>query len=256
MMHPVIIGVATIESRRESLLETLESLTGQFDELHVYANDYDPEIDVPGVIVYPAPEGDLGDSGKMWPFVDEYWTEWSDGLGDAYCFVIDDDLIFRPGTIEMMIEGIERYDRRAAVGFHGRRQFSPVSSFYGDLKSNEALRVLGTVPEDTPCTILGTGCTGWHSSLVSWSLDDFPQVLPDGRCSRNMADIWFSKKLQEAGIPRMVLAHQFGFVRHSKLVRPQDTIAHRSRGKDEDGNWKDAVQTEVFNSLEWTLDTP
>lgn len=256
MRVPVIIGMATIQARAESLLDTLASIDGQFDELHIYANDYEPEIDMPGVIVHYAPLGDLGDAGMMWPFTREFETTCKTGpIKNAYCLCIPDDLIYRENYVQLMVEGIERYGRRAAVGFHGRQQFGPCESFYhGPLV---ALRCLGTVPEDTPCTILSTAAAGWHSSLISWSLDDFPQALPDGRPSRNMADVWFSKKLQEFRVPRMILAHQFGFIRHTKLIdATKDTIAAQSKGKDATGNWKDAVQTEVFNSIEWTLDTP
>lgn len=245
---PVIIGMATIEARRHCLPDTLASIEGQFDELHIYANDYALDLDTPKTIVHHAPLGDLGDAGMMYPFT----------LGDdrdMYCLCIPDDLIYRENYVQTMVDGIERYDRKAAVGFHGRQQFGPCESFYnGPLV---ALRCLGTVAEDTPCTILSTAAAGWHSSIVSWSLDDFPQALPDGRPSRNMADVWFSKKLQEAGIPRMILAHQFGFIRHTKKIDAgKDTIAAWSKGKDKDGNWRDAVQTEVFNSVEWTLDMP
>lgn len=252
MRTPVIIGMATIEARRHCLPDTLASIEGQFDELHIYANDYEPEIDMPGVTVHHAPLGDLGDAGMMWPFAHESGIP--DRKEGAYCLCIPDDLIYRENYVQEMVDGIERYDRRAAVGFHGRQQFGPCESFYnGPLV---ALRCLGSVPEDTPCTILSTAAAGWHSSIVSWSLDDFPQTLPDGRNSRNMADVWFSKKLQEAGIPRMILAHPFGFIRHTKKISTRDTIAARSKGKDADGKWRDAVQTEVFNSVEWTLDTP
>lgn len=241
MTDPVIIGIATYDGpgRRESLRETLDCLVGQVDrevsdEMIVYCNDYIPRgsfaLEFDDLYMYSGQVllyGDLGDSGKFYPF---------NGLGvDAYCFTCDDDLIYPADYVERMIEGIERYNRETVVSFHGRQLFGPVDSYYGATARHFPCTAATT--GDNRVTVIGTGCLGWHSSLLSVSLDDFPH--------KNMADILFSKVCNDREIPRIVLGHEAGWIRHSKHIKYEDTIAGR---KD-----NDELQTTVFNSVEWVL---
>ena len=238
---PVIVGLATIETRKEALIDTLESIYRQADEVHVYYNDYtpDPVPQFPNVIQHLAPDGDLGDAAMMWAFTDER------AKVPAYYMPIPDDLIYSPDYCETMVIGIERYDRKAGVGFHGRIQYGPCNSFYRDLPGSGAVRCLDDVWEDTPVTILSTAAAGWYSELIRFSMDDFPQTH-GGLNSRNMADVWFSKRLQEENVPRVVLIHEAGWIQHTEKFDIDTTIARLARNDD-------FVQTSVFNSVEWKL---
>jgi hypothetical protein len=244
---PVIVGIATYDGpgRRESLRETIDSLAGQVQMVYVYHNDYmatcdnDHAVPLPGELL----EGDIGDIGKFWvtmmirkPF---------------YLLTCDDDLIYAPDYVETIVDGIERYGRRAAVSFHGRQYYGPVGSFYRDFPHHVQAgarnhRCLDKVEGYHECTMLGTGCLGWHSSLF----DGFPLTMNDFMWKRklapNMADIHFSRKCNFAGIKRIALPHEADWIKHSPHVSTADTIAASSFNNDQ-------IQTELFNSVEWKL---
>ena len=260
MKPPVIIGIATIEERRESIEETLQSLEDQCDIQHVYASGFvfgavDAAF-MKGKMLYLRDDDtghgvNVGDAGKFYPFIENESF-------DHYCLVCDDDLIYPPDYVETLIAGIDRHDRKAVVGFHGKEYYSPVASYYGsfyeDTRNLNAFNYrcldevecrrnykLGDTLADHQVTIIGTGCTGWHSSLFK----DNPLSMDDFR-HPNMADIWFSKKCNDLGIPRYVIPHDAGWIRHSDKVDMKRTIASTARDND-------AIQTGVFNSVEWKL---
>lgn len=256
---PVIVGIATIEARKESLVDTLESLKNQADLVLVYSNDYKPAglpVNADNdsfAFVYPTSGiyehfGDLGDVGKFWAYVHKNNSD-----ANKYFIVCDDDLIYPPDFIETIIAGIERHRRKAVVGFHGKEYYGRVESYYRDfteqVKYNLAAnyRCLGDLTHEARATVIGTGCTGWHSSLFDespLSLDDFKH---EGKIAPNMADIWFSRKCNNLGIPRVVIPHEAGWIRHTdKVDTGKDTIAARYHNNDE-------LQTTVFNSVEWKL---
>ena len=143
-----------------------------------------------------------------------------------------------------MLQELESFEG-CVISLHGRRQFSPLRSYYNDLKSKEAFNGFRYVAKDEKVTVLGTASTVWHSGTVELSQEDFPQMY-NGRSSRNMADIWFSKKLNEKGIDRIVVSHRAGWIEQSKIVDPKRSIGMLAR-KD------DSVQTELFNSVKWVL---
>lgn len=247
---PVIAGMATIDGRQESMKDAVESLAGQVDEIYVYCNDYYAGIDFLMSIscknnqlfvcdTHILGHMDHGDAAKFFNHSDGYDQP-------VYCLVVDDDLIYPPDFVDRLVACIKSHDYKVAAGCHGRIQRSPVESYYRGLRGHQAIRALDGVEEDTRVTILGAGGAMWHSSLIEFTMDDFPQSLPDGRPSRNMADIWFSRKLNEAEIPRIVVAHEAGWIEHTDKINLDTTIARTAPDDD-------SVQTDVFNEVRWQL---
>lgn len=235
---PVIVGIATFDGpgRRESLMETLESIEKQADYIYVYMNDYaDAALQSffsnVSAIFGETTLGDLGDAGKFYGQ--------SIYNGSAYFLTLDDDLILPPDYVETIVQGIEKYNREAVVSFHGREYYGKQESYYQSRgRPRKHYPCLVTVQGDHRVPVLGSGCAGWHSSLLSLSMEDFTH--------RNMADILFSRVLNELEIPRIVLGHSAGWIKHSKNVKPKDTIHawHYSN---------DRLQTTIFNSVDWKL---
>ncbi len=223
----VVIGIATIPGREKALEETLASLKGQADHIIV------------------GQDIRLGDATKFKPFfpIIKNDHESDDIFGEmkysGYFLTCDDDLIYPPDYVSTIIKGIERYNRKAVVTFHGKRvdfkaPWDPWYKFLG-----MRYPCLKEVYPDYPIHVPGTGCMGWHSSTVQFTWDDFLEP--------NMADIWAGKKLEEAGIPRYVLAHDEGWIKHTDKIDMNDTL-WRTNKKDED---KTAYMTEVFESVAW-----
>ena len=213
MKDKVIIGIATIGGREEALQETLSSLKGQADHI-VVGTDHR-----------------LGDATKFKPFFSDKY--------EGYFLTCDDDLTYPPDYVEQMIAGIERYNREAVVSFHGKRVDSIAEGDPWYKFAGMRYQCLGEVHPDYPIHIPGTGCMGWHSSLVNWSRDDFEEP--------NMADIWAGVKLERAGISRYVLAHDEGWIKHSRHVNMNQTLWRTNKA---DGK-KTAYMTKIFSSVEW-----
>jgi len=241
--QPVIIGIATHLGRLSVIKDTIDSLVHQADQIFICLNDLDVNslpwsVNDYGNVGYFEHDRDWGDTGKFSPFLLENPLE-----SLAYYLTCDDDLIYPPDYVERLVYKIEYYEKRAVVGYHGRKYFSPVESYYRSLRGQihsgnaEVHRYDARRTEDFPVTVIGTGCTGWHSSLVKFTTDDFPL--------NNMTDIWFSKKLNHFKIPRMVVENEPGRIIHNPP--PNDvTICDTKWDHDED-------QTNVFNQTKWVL---
>ena len=220
----VTIGIATIPERWQALLEALASLEGQADAVFVYCNGLDARPEYLPAWVKCLTGPDAGDAGKFAPA--------TMGIAGDVHVTCDDDLIYPPNFVQRLVEGVERYN--CPVSFHGRRQKAPTASYYRGV--HHGLPCLGFVPFDQDCTVIGTGCMAFRPADVPVRDADF--------FAPNMADILFSRRCAELGVPRMVLAHAAGYIRHSDKVDLSRTIfaAHVNH---------DDVQTRIFNETKW-----
>ena len=196
-MDKVIVGIASIRSRRSSLKRVIRSLSEQTvkpDKINVYLNDT-PYNEIPNFLkkkninVFTSQDyGDLGDAGKFFL---------AGKVESSYYFSCDDDLNYPPQYIEYMISGIEKYDRKYVVALHGRILKYPVTNFFTDRR---ILNFKKYQKEDIKAHLPGTGVTAFHSDTLKLSIDDFPV--------KNMADIWFGLQCQRQGVGIVVLKHQ------------------------------------------------
>lgn len=199
--------MSSIPERSEMLWEAVKSIVGQVDAVMLCLNNYDIKAaeDIkslhPLKIKYIISDNRLGDGGKF------YFAEYLKG----YALFGDDDMTFPHDYVQRTIEGIEKYSRKAIVSHHGRTLRLPIESYY-----NGALHYYSFKKElryDAPCHVIGTGCMGYHTDTIKISLRDFP--------SANMADIHFSIKAHNQGIPLIVLAHKENWIRY---LYPESTI--------------------------------
>ena len=227
--EPVIATMATIPSRIQSLQETVNSILPQVDELWIYLNDFSqvPEfLNHPKIKTFRSQDhmDDLGDAGKFYQVP-----------AAGYHFTIDDDLIYHSDYVQKMVKGIEKYKRKAVISLHGRRfDLLPVKSYYHGHSS--AFSCLMACKKDEPIHVCGTGVLAYHTSTIQVDIADF--------MAANMADIWFSKRCQEKGIPRIVLNHPEGFIKHSTQVNLKETIYKEHHRKDK-------LQTSITNQVQW-----
>jgi GR25 family glycosyltransferase involved in LPS biosynthesis len=118
-LNRVTANIATYPARFESLLQTLDSIKGQFDEVRIYLNNYDF---VPNELLeYTTHIGeDLTDNGKFF---------WSNNSGEYY-FTLDDDTIYPPDYVEKTLPFI----RNRIVSYHGRKLLNNDKSYFFDQK--------------------------------------------------------------------------------------------------------------------------
>ena len=184
----VFASLATIPSRLDGLQRVVEALLPQVDGLGVYLNEYDrvPSfLDRREIVVERSEDsGVRGDAGKF------FWA----GTRVGYHLVCDDDIAYPPDYVDRLVEGIERYGRRAVVGFHGCVLRMPVADYHS---SRRLLHFSQALANDAPVHVLGTGVAGYHASAID--------VWPKDFLAPNMADIWLALLGQHQRVPFVCL---------------------------------------------------
>jgi hypothetical protein len=148
----------------------INSIYHQVDEIHVYLNGYDhfPDfLDGSKITVhfdFNTEVGDNGDAGKFYTYQDQK---------DVYYFCMDDDLYYAPNYCEVMIERIEKYERKAVVGLHGivLKDIQPeITSYY---KDRYTFSFGSELPTAVCVQMLGTGVCAMHTSMLKLTNKDF-----------------------------------------------------------------------------------
>ena len=227
----IVVGMASIVGRIESLKEVVASLLPQIDKLYIMLNGYDkaPEfLNHPKIQTFTDITNTLGDAGKFVSLHEK-----------GYLFFCDDDIIYPPDYIQRLISAIERTNRKAIITIHGR-QFKnfPVSSYYHD--NSVKVSCLNTQLKDDYLHVPGTGVSAFHSDTIKLSMADFK--------SSNMADIWLALAAQKQKVPILSIAHQKGWLKLSCKYDEAHSIYSLL-------NRRDQYQTKIVNSINWTLNT-
>jgi len=205
----ITASLTTIPDRTKALKETVKSLLPQVDKLNVYLHGYkempqflkNEKIEV----AFDLEHGDRGDIDKM---------AWCDEV-KGYHLICDDDLIYPPNYAKKMVKAINQYNKKALVSFHGSiLKRLPIARYYQD---RIVFPCLGTVVENQEVSIIGTGTLGYHST-VGMDKIDLKDKFP------NMLDIHVSIWAKEKKIKTYVIAHEEGWIQHSKNVDLNKTI--------------------------------
>ena len=190
----ITIGMASIPGRMVGMQLSIEALLPQCDQFDVYLNGYPPGFHIPlfdeeRVNVFHGP--DLGARGKL------YMAHRTSG----YFLTVDDDLLYPNDYVITVIQGIEKYEREALVGFHGTlfaQAPDPMQPQTRMLLSHQA-----ELMHDLPVHMLGTGITGWHTSTiqVDW------RRMTNGKIDEQVAILG-----QNCRVPQICLAHPADWV--------------------------------------------
>ena len=207
----VFASLATIPARVRGLRAVVEALLPQVDTLGVYLNGHERVpafLDDERVVVARSREsGDRGDAGKF------FWA----GARRGYQLVCDDDIAYPEDYVDRLVEGIERYGRRAAVGFHGSVLRDDVVDYH---RSRTLLHFSRGLAADRAVHVLGTGVAGYHASAIGVAPDDF--ATPD------LADLHFALLGQRQRVPFVCLARPDVWLRELPGFG-KDSIYARSR---------------------------
>ena len=207
----IVFGVASIESRVDSLKETIKSIYDQADIINIYQNGYkdlnlldDPRSKINYVSSFDTGL-DKGDAGKFY-FVNNYH--------DAYYFSIDDDLVYPHDYVEKNIELLKNYNGKAVITSHGKL-FKPNSkNYFKDICVN--VRCLDESLISTPVHFGGTGVMCFHTSIFKLSYDDF--YLP------NMADVFVGISARKQAIKIVTLKHSGGWIQETNAMKEADAM--------------------------------
>ena len=210
----IMASVASIPHRESSLQRVIESLLPQVDRLNVYLNAYErpPAFTRhPKIVVARSQEyGDFGDAAKFF---------WLSGCAQ-YFLTCDDDILYPADYVSQTVASIEKYGRKAIVGWQGSILLDAFEDYYND-ESRRIFSFYRAVDHDLPVHILGTGALGFHVSTLNIAFTDFK--------APNMADIWFGLKAQQQHVPLIVRAHRAG------------ELAPIHQGSQQKAIWRDCI---------------
>jgi hypothetical protein len=192
----VLVGMASIPERVESLERVVASLAPQAARLVVSLNGYDK---APGFLgkysnVDIQLRDDAGGDVEKFAGVDDW---------EGYVLTADDDILYPPDYVGTVLAGIERYDRERIVSFHGGTTLGWNGSAVA--ASHKRVRCLGALAEDDlAVNVVGTGVMGFHASRVPIWRDAFRYA--------NMADVQVACHARLFGVPMVCLAHEAGWL--------------------------------------------
>jgi FkbM family methyltransferase len=232
----VLASMASIPSRTDWLREVVARLRPQVDRLLVYLDGY-PEVpayldDEQVAVVTSADRGDRGDAGKFF----------AAGRHTGMHLLCDDDIAYPEDYVERLLEGVERYQRRAVVGFHASMLGDPFTDY---LRTRAITHMSRGVGADRGVHVLGTGTAAYHSSTIRVRRRDFPQP--------NMADVWFALLGQRQRVPFVQLRREAGWLQELAQVYGATPDGLYSRAKRQDDG-RDAPETRtVLSHQPWTV---
>lgn len=159
----ITASLSTVAWRRPALEQMLPTILPQVDRLYVFLQGYDV---IPDCL-------DMDD--RRIHVVDGRWhPQWlalkstaklfwiAQGLvPDGIHLTVDDDILYPPGYASRMASAIDKYYRKAVVGFHG-------AVWNGSFRDRQVIHFEHQLADDTPVHTLGTGTTAWHTSTLTF----------------------------------------------------------------------------------------
>lgn len=180
-MDLIIANMVTRPQRSETNEASVMSIIDDVDFVYICLNEY---IELPEWADHPKIryiyDVDYGAAG-MFCF--------SDKVPECYFLIIGDDMTYSKGYVDKIINGINKYNKKAVVSLQGSIKGGDVVSYH---KRTE-------LKEDTFCNVLGSGVMGYHTSLIRF---DMSKIVP-----RNYVDINLGIQAQNKKIPMVCLEH-------------------------------------------------
>lgn len=223
--------IVSIAEREHTLIDTINSILPYVDKVYLFLNNYSNSVadKLKSIsyerIEYVIGDNSTGDAGKF------YWANKLKG----YILTLDDDIVFPSDYVKILVSGIEKYQRKAIVTFHGRILNFPMISYHKQYA--EYTSFSNSLENDIFIHVAGTGCMGWHSDTMSITMSDFP--------SANMADIHVSILCQKKKVPIVALAHNGNWIKGS-YYPPNSSLSGAMAKNDKE-------HTDRVNSVTWKL---
>jgi hypothetical protein len=199
----ITANLATIKSRKSTLLQVIDSLLPQVDLVRVYANDYEPKINRERVEVVTGK--DYTDNGKF------YWLPESKGI----YLSCDDDLIYPYDYVDRIIKAMKRYPG-CWITFHGRKMVGLGLDYY---RGHIVYPCLKKVSGDYELDVPGTGVSAFNTKDISFDMKSWKFF--------RMSDIMVAQELAKKKIKIICLSHEEGWIKH---IENDFTIYHSEIG--------------------------
>ncbi len=236
---PVVAGMASIPGREEILPRVVRSLLDQIDHFVVYLNNYPATpkcLRDERITVFKSQDhGDLRDNGKF--FALQYLPS------DAFFFAVDDDIVYPPDYIWRMIAALKAHNLRAAVGVHGIIYPKHPSSFF----TRTVAHFRRALDETLPVSVLGTGTTAFHTSVVN------PRMTDLG--AGGIADLRLGAYLKTHRVPALAIARAENWLVDASgdLGEPGDTLYAEAKTMRSPGEFLIAAAPWGFEEIDRAL---
>ncbi len=193
---PIVACMATFPARAASLENAVTSLIDQVDHLYIYMNGYD---EVPSYLnnskITAYTDGDdLRDAGKLYYIPD---------LDNAYCLLVDDDIVYPDDYAERLVRHIESYDRGAIIGVHGVIFANPLDRYFS--KNRTVYSFKHALSDPKQVNALGTGTVAFHTSTIT-----LPNNIED---AQGMVDIWLAIAAKKQDIAMYAIPREAGWMK-------------------------------------------
>lgn len=143
----ITANIATQPNRFDSLLSTIKSIEGQFDEIRLYLNNYDFVPDE--LRKYTTYIGnDITDNGKFF---------WSNNDNEYY-FTLDDDIIYPPDYVEKTLPNIGN----RIVSYHGRVLIGKDRGYYD---KHKIYKYNDSLSKEKKLDVMGTGVSAFDTNF-------------------------------------------------------------------------------------------
>ena len=206
----VVANMATFPERMELLEKVVNSILNQVDILNIYLNNYDyiPEFlknKKINVVLSNDALGDIKDNGKFY-FLDKV-PEY------CYYFTIDDDILYPSNYVNKLIEKLNFYNDKIAVGVHGIIFNTSFNSFKESRIKNFYFE--NELEKDTYVSILGTGTLAFKKNVFNeLKLGDFK--------NKGVADLYFANFCKNNYIPMICISRDNDWL---KNILPRESYS-------------------------------
>ena len=207
-MPEVIFNIATVSRRRKMFMAVLKDLANQTvkcNRINV-AMSYsfmDPKIEAFLQHNFESYKIKIRPNLKC----ENKMSKLDTSQDDAYFIHFDDDIIYPQDYVEKLIAGIEKYERKCVVGWHGIRfDKFPVTQYK---KQKQMFQYFKDVPQDTRVHVIGTGCIGFYVGAMRKKGLTFAAI----NTNQNCLDGSFGRWCRDNEVPTMVLAHKAEWIK-------------------------------------------
>jgi hypothetical protein len=222
---PRIGGMATMPSRRASLMQALPHILRQVDRLYLYLDQHtEVPAELAGVpklvpLLPPPGERHLRGAGKLMGL--------HQGEGPCLFFGFDDDIIYGDGYVEHLACKLRFHGYRSLVGLHGAVLRRPITTY---TRSREVSHFAAALDFDLHVDELGTGTIALHSACL--------RVDPRRWLHTGMSDLMVGLEAIRQGVPRVAVTRPAGLA--TAIAERQPDSLHMATVRD------DQVQTELL----------
>lgn len=227
---PIVAGMATMPSRKETAERALASILPQVDRLWLFLDRFE---DVPQIFHHPkieilrsADHGDLRANGKFLGLSLEEQ--------DCIYLSVDDDILYPHDYVRRLHRHLARYRSQAVVGVHASILKPPIQTYRHSRRVLLRRRLQWLNLE---VDVLGTDSVALDSRVLRFDVREWSHV--------NMVDLHFAILCRRRGLPLISIRRYRDWIKHLDQNQP-DSI-HRALQND------DSRQTVLAREL---LDIP